>query len=246
MRRTLRMAIVIGLLVTGTGVACADEFVVVAASGETGLRPGASISGNEMLTLATGSRITLLSRSGALQVIDGPFSGVPAETGPVAEGALPEGKWNTLKTLIGDPDARSDVMGASRNLDTAYALPPRIWTVNVDSSGPRCSPQSGIVLSRRAAEKQVEVSARSSQSRATDLIWQQGETELSLPPGFAVEDGRLVVSLDGKVREIELKVRPDRLEGAAPGALLTWLLDQKCNRQALTLIERVQSNATID
>ncbi|GGB34229.1 hypothetical protein GCM10011316_02910 [Roseibium aquae] len=221
------------------GVAHA-ETIVVAASGNAGLEPGTRLDESVAISLPAGARITVLSRSGAMQVLDGPYSGFPAGQAESDPGRTAEPRWSAVLALVGDPDARSNVMGASRKTDGDFIVPPGIWHVSVDSSGPRCTEPENVVLWRRDAARAEAVSVRSAAGRLTDIDWPAGDQTLTLPSPFAL-DGRMMVSVGGDLRDLELAVAPVDVAGGAPGAILGWLVDRKCKRQALTLIERVHA-----
>lgn len=243
MRRTvLTIAMVLGCFVHP---ALAD-MIVVATSGDTKLLAGDKLDPATQLVLPEGARVTILSKTGALQVIDGPHDG-PLSIANNARGETEaETHWGALKAFIGDPDARSEVLGASRTLTSDMPVPSSIWHVSVDSSGPRCARSSELTLWRRIASQAISVSVRGPASRLTDLSWAKGEHALALPDTFAVEDGNLVVSSNGTLRKLTINVLPESLADANPGLLLGWLIENKCSRQALALIDRVHEKAVIN
>jgi len=219
------------------------ETIIVAATGNAGFEPGTRLQDGHAISLPEGARITLLAQDGAMQVIDGPFSGAPSLSEDAAA-AAPEAGWSAVLALVGDPDARSDVMGASRKTDGEFLVPPGTWHVSVDSSGPRCSAGGEVMLWRKDALGAATVSVRSGAGRLTDLSWPPGEQVLSLPEAFA-ETGRMMVSVGGELRDLDLAIAPAKVSAGAPGEVLAWLLDRKCQRQALTLIERVHAGLSV-
>jgi len=231
----LAFVLVLGLII---GPARA-ETIIVAATDNAGFAPGTRLAAGHAISVPEGARITLLSQSGAMQVIDGPFSGNPSSEGGETE-AAPDAGWSAVLALVGDPDARSDVMGASRKTDGEFLVPPGIWHVSVDSSGPRCSAAGEVTLWRKDARTASDVSVRNGAGRLTDLNWAEGDQVLSLPASFA-QPGRMIVSVGGELRDLELAVAPEHVATGSPGQVLAWLLDRKCQRQALTLIERVHA-----
>lgn len=235
--RTLWTSLVMTLMLMGAARA---ETIVVAATEGAPLPPGSRLEPGQMIALADGERLTFLSRSGALQVIKGPFDGVPVADGDApAEGASDK-QLSAVAALVGFPDARSDVMGATRQTDGAFTVPPGIWHVSVDSAGPRCIAPGEVRLWRRAADTSATISVRSAAGRLTDVAWPADEAVFALPADFAAP-GRLVVSVDGDLRDLTLAVAPDDLASAPAGEVLSWLMDNECQRQALTLIQRVHA-----
>jgi hypothetical protein len=216
------------------------ETIIVAATDGAPLPPGSRLEPGQMIALADGERLTLLSQSGALQVIKGPFEGVPALDGDAPPDGAKDDHLSAVAALVGFPDARSDVMGATRRTDGAFTVPPGIWHVSVDSAGPRCIAPGAVRLWRRAADAEATISVRSAAGRLSDVTWPAGDAVFALPEEFATP-GRLVVSVDGDLRDLTLAVAPDGLASAPAGQVLSWLMDNKCQRQALTLIQRVHA-----
>lgn len=227
--------------------AMASELLVIAVSGPVApLEPGQSVRPGEALTLAAGARITLLKQDGTMQTLQGPFSGTPGDSAATTTGTAKSGTFAALKTLLGDTDARSTVLGAARASAGDLPAPPGIWHLSTDSSGPRCTDGMELVLWRRDPGEAVSVSARTQDARVKGLDWPAGEAALTLPEDFAKSEGRLAISLGGTLRELTLIRQPDALADAAPGALLSWLTEKGCNRQALALIDRVHAGAPLD
>lgn len=240
-----RLGLIIAIVLGCFASPAMSQMVVIATSGDAGLHPGDRLDPAMRITLPEGARITLLTKTGIMRVIDGPYLGTLGSQDDIQRDVPAVTQWDAIKTFIGDPDARSDVVGAMRTAKGDLLVPPSIWHVSVDSSGPRCTPFSKLVLWRRKAALAPTVSVRGEAGRLTDLVWAKGENTLALPKAFAAKDGPLIVSLNGNLRELSIKVLPQTLEDAAPGALLGWLVDNKCSRQALALIARVHAKAAI-
>ncbi|MDJ0612323.1 MAG: hypothetical protein QNJ29_01500 [Rhizobiaceae bacterium] len=222
------------------------EVIVVAVSGTDAFEPGQRLDGTEPITLAEGARITLLSKAGEMQVISGAVENVAlSKTGEVSENQAMS-NWNTVKVALGQPDARTEVFGASRNLSGDAPTAPGVWHVSVDSSGPRCTIPTKLVLWRRDAKTSQEVSVRSASGSVRGLAWDEGESLLTLPSSFEIESGKMIVGMGGKLRDFEVHVAPASLSAAGPGAVLGWLVEKKCNRQASALIEHVHKNVDFE
>jgi len=241
-RLSLITAIVLGLFASPA----LAEVVVVATSGDAGLQAGQKLDPADQISLQQGARVTVLSKTGTMRVIDGPYFGPVGGRDDALNAGAAVAQWDAVKTFLGDPDARSEVVGASRSAKSdLFTSPSSIWDVSVDSSGPRCTRASGLVLWRKNATLPLTVSVRGPGVRVTDLDWPKGDNALVMPETFAPEDGPMVVSLDGNLRELSVKVLPKELENAAPGQLLGWLVDNKCERQALSLIAHVPARTEL-
>ena len=215
------------------------ELIVIAVSGTESFTPGSNLDPGQPIVVPEGARITILSKSGEMRVIDGPYSDAFAPSGQQNTSSEPSGQWDAVKSFMGHPDTRSEVLGVSRNIDSGVPPTPGVWQVSVDSSGPRCTQASLLTLWRRNAEKAQQVSIRSASNKFKGLNWEAGNEELVLPDQFVVEEGRMVVSVDGDLRDLEMHVMPEQDQDLGSGTLLTWLIEKQCNRQALSLIENV-------
>ena len=238
------MALMFGL---GLGVVSARaELIVIAVSGTNAFVPGQQIKSEAKISLGKDARITVLSKSGELRVIDGPFEDAVSLTASVESDDGDGDRWQSVKAFLGHPDAQSEVLGASRRLDGEVPPPPGIWYVSVDSSGPRCTAPNEITLWRRTADQDQTIAVRTAASSLKDVSWMAGENTLRLPEGFSIESGRMIVGIGGKLRELDLHVYPGSVEATANGSLLEWMIDRKCGRQALSLIRHVHAKVDVN
>lgn len=219
------------------------EMIVVAASGDAAFHPGDRIAEGTSLQLPEGARLTFLFKSGEMKVISGPFEGNIAGDTPAA---APISTWETIKSFLGAAEQKSEVLGASRKADSSLPEQPGIWLVSIDSSGKRCARKDQLTFWRRDADDALTIALRSEAARASDLTWPAGSHTLSAPASFAATEGPLAFSAGSNLRKFDIKVLPQDLEGAAPGAVLGWLLDSGCTRQASALISRVHGGDPLE
>ena len=229
----LLMALAFGGMITSAGA----QTVVVAVSGTDEFTPGDIFDPGQTITILKGARLTTLTKAGEMSVIEGPYSGIPAEQKIQSDEF--QSQWNAVTALFGDPDARSEVLGVSRDIEGNVPPTPAVWHVSVDSSGPRCTPASTLTLWRRNAEVTQTVSVRSAAASLKDLAWAAGQNTLLIPDSFLLQDGRLLISIDGSVRDLDLHVFSGAINENETGALLGWLVGKKCERQAWSLIRQV-------
>ncbi|WP_249690828.1 hypothetical protein [Stappia sp. WLB 29] len=235
-------------LLAGLGPAAAlADYVVIAASGASGgYSAGTEIADDQQIDLPQGARLTLIERSGRMVTLEGLFSGTVPAPGETGESETPSTGWDALKRLVGSAEASSTVLGAARAGAGDIPPPPGVWDLSTDSSGPRCVRKGQLTLWRKQANESEKVSARSAAGRHDGIVWKEGEHRLALPEGMAMEDGRIVVSVAGELRDFELSVMPETLAGAPGGQLLGWLAEHNCRRQALALIARLHAGETAD
>lgn len=240
MFRQMMMAAVL----TAASVAPAlAEMIVAAASGDSTFHPGDRIAEGTRLQLPEGARLTFLFKSGEMKVITGPFEGHITDDAPAR---APIGTWETIKSFLGAAEQKSEVLGASRKADGSMPDQPGIWLVSIDSSGERCTRQDTLTFWRRDAGEQLPVALRNGAARASDLTWPAASHTFTAPASFPVIEGPLALSAGSTLRKFDIKVLPKDLEGAAPGALLGWLLDSNCTRQATALISRVHAGEPLE
>ena len=222
------------------------EMIIVSATGTEEFRPGEKLDPAEAISLPDGVRITILSKNGDMQVVTGPHEGPPVKDRKTTETGQSFPQWEMVSSIFGQTDKRSEIFGVTRNLDGNIPPSPKVWHVSVDSSGPRCMQPSGLTFWRRNADNTQKISIRSASGTLKDISWPSGEDTLAIPGTFPVAEGRMIVSIDGELRDLELHAVPDTLSDGAPGILLGWLMEKKCNRQALALIEHVHTGTKPD
>lgn len=227
--------------------ACADEFVIIAATGEESkFDPGAMLDGAETIELADGAKITLLSKKGRMVQHVGPYSGPVAPKAPDATVAKAN-KWSSALSKIADVVAKdidkSIVVGSSRDANDADRADeqPAVWLLAVDSSGHRCVRQSGADMWRKNADNRLEIDVRSRSQEEKGMVWTAGTDRLALPQKF-IEDGTLIVMKVGaQPRRYNMHVLPQAIDADRWGDVLHWMVTSGCSRQARLLTDGLHS-----
>ena len=242
----VKTALLALILVTAvlTGVARA-EIIVVAVDGADGFAPGDTLDRTVPLVLPAGARLTLLSKAGELSTLDGPYDGL---IGALQFGAESDGNdddWGAVKAFLGQENDPLKVVGASRNADGDVPPTPGVWHVSIDSSGPRCTRADALTFWRRNTDETLSLSLRNASSKIKGLAWAAGQEFLTVPRGFSIETGRMIVSSENGLRELELHVIENAEYGKSNGRLFAWLVRSGCTRQALALIKNIHVNGPI-
>ncbi|MCC2112439.1 MAG: hypothetical protein KDJ16_10425 [Hyphomicrobiales bacterium] len=240
----IRTALALFVLLFGTMMAVAEGRFAVIAATEAGdaLAPGTELSASDSIKLPEGAVVTLIAEDGQIIRLEGPYEGtIDASAKTMTTGKADD--WSPIMALVAEGNDESSVLGAARGLDSASGVPgqPNVWQLSVDSSGPRCTRADGIELWRRKAGREVKVAVRSEDDRRRGLEWKANEHGLKLPSDFSVTEGLLLVSFGADLRELTIHIAPDSLTDAPPGAVLSWLIDKGCKRQALALIDTLHS-----
>ncbi|WP_430512053.1 hypothetical protein [Pannonibacter phragmitetus] len=238
-----RQMMIAALLSGATAAPALADMIVVAASGPASLQPGDRIAEGSSLKLPDGAKITILFQSGEMKRIDGPFDGKLDAAPPVER---PFSGWDAVRKFLGAGGQTSEVLGASRKTDSSLPEQPGIWLVSIDSSGERCTRKDELTFWRRDADAPLTLTLRNEAGKASDLNWPAGSHTFTVPATFPVTEGALALSAGSSLRKFGLKVLPQDLEDAYPGAVLGWLLDSGCTRQASAFISRVHAGEPLE
>jgi len=222
------------------------QLVVIAATNAGKVVPGSMLQPGDIVNIPAGGWITLITETGGMIQLGGPYSG-PVQRkvvrGPKQDPKGLTGTLTKIAGLIAGAKTQSTVLGASRQAEALAAAQPDPWLMAVDSSGERCVRRQGVQMWRKSGARPAVVSLRSQKAKAAGLKWPAGVQRLQLPPKF-IEDGTLIVMKIGQEpRRINLHVTPQGLDLERPGAVLGWMIDRKCSRQAQVYIRRLHARA---
>ncbi len=240
--RSFLLALLIAL---SPAAAAAENLVIIAATDAgDGLQPGAMVATGTPLKLPAGTRLTLLSQSGAVVHLDGPFTG-PVQLNDGNASGKPK-PWSATLSAITDAVSkkvdRTNVVGSSRDVDTPTGDPHSdAWLLAVDSSGHRCLRPGGADLWRREADGQVKMDLRSKTARETGLVWPAGESRMKLPQKFVADGTLVVMKIDTQPRRFNIHVLPEAIADTQWGGVLNWMIASDCTRQAALLIDALHS-----
>ncbi|MBL26753.1 MAG: hypothetical protein CMM50_04270 [Rhodospirillaceae bacterium] len=236
MFRQLAAATVISAAIAMTAQA-AD--VVVLESSVPGLNPGDVIDASSELVLPDGLSLTLISESGDVIQLTGPFSGVPG--GDTAGAAAGD------SSLVGDvaaliKSAGTDVssLGAIRagNSDSSLQDP---WLIDVSRPGTHCAPADGAVQIWRPGPESFAVLAMRplGADKGGRLKWPDNTAVIPWPSFMTISDGAAfdVVLDEGQPYRIDFKIVPSDLPNATSKA--AWMSANGCQDQALAMLRTV-------
>ena len=251
------------LALTGAGTAQADSpagLVVFAAQG-VNLKPGDTVDGTKPFTLEAGQSATLISDSGKMLKLRGPYSAVPlSETG--RQGAT---VTDALAALASAPRTTSATLGASRDAaGTVHLAPgggpegpaaarskggsiggilsgddgvPEPWVISVAGSGHRCAREGSELIFWRTdknPEQEIKVGIASESWRARTR-WPGGYAKLAAPDTMPRLDGSVfTVDVGSASTTLTLHIMPQSVT-AAP-VLAAWMVEKGCISQAAALM----------
>ncbi len=222
---------ILGLAFTMTMLGGADAAeMVVTKSTVPGIDPGTIIDGASTMTLKKNHKLTLMSATGKIVTLVGPYTGV-------VDGAPPSAKddkvMNALSTLVSGHGRDSSQLGATRT--TADRRGKQVWGVEVDATGNQCvlAGQSPTLWQSKAAGAPVELQL--SGGPAVSVRWPNAEVVTSWPRSVPVKDGAEYRLGTGT---FTLHVIPAGVSNPAEQAAV--LFEKGCEAQALALMQSAE------
>ena len=222
-----------------------ESLVIIAVSGpeNQNLKPGTSVNIGQNISLAKGEHITLISKSGAIMKMSGPYSGAVAAksknndvTGP------PSSAFEKITKLVTKDSGKTNIVGAVRAIIPVTAGKLDSWLMKVDSSGNRCVQGKNVNMWRKESSKEISVDLRSRTAKRSGLVWAKSNDKLKLPSEF-IRDGILIVmKIDRQPRRFNLHVLPKEVDPADRGKVLLWMASNNCSQQTHALINQIHTN----
>lgn len=237
---------VLTLFIWNSAARAAGEFVVIASSADGELfQPGSVLGSKQAIKLPAGSKMTVLSESGTVITLEGPYSGTLSSKKPENDGAKTGKRSSTIAKIakfVTRDSEKSNVIGASRGIYIPDSVKQDVWLMAVDSSGHRCVRSNDAIMWRRNARDAIKIDLRSKSAKRTGLLWQDGKETMPLPSEF-IEDGILIImKIDKQPRRFNLHVLPDAIEEKHWGKILLWMIENSCSRQSNILIDALHYN----
>ncbi len=223
----------------------AQLLVVIEAYRAKDLEPGAQMRADQQIELTADARVSLLSESGRIIVLKGPYSGKADNRGLAASARNAETIMGKLSKLImGHADTTST--GATRNIDEILtdkqAGLPHPSYMSVMSPGKRCALSKQPELWRADAATSQELTLKDEAGTSRRLTWPAGDQRIDLPEAMVANGKTISATLAGKTVELRLALRPKTLNGLA--GTLAWMADEGCQQQAASLLNAMLRKAS--
>jgi len=256
-------ALLISLVaVSQPAAAASNQFVVIASNTNNNQVPtGKTFTGDQKITLIAGESVTLISQTGKVVNLQGPYSN-QINPKPMAQKNAANEQSDSEKSSIKDwpstltkitklvtkDSNRTAVIGASRMVvpgsegAAAIDMANDFWFMNVDSSGHRCVRSKDVFLWRDNPSQTINIDLRSQDAKRTGVLWKQNTYQMKLPSEF-IKDGILIVmKIDKQPRRFNLHVLPQWIKEKDLGKVLLWMVNRNCTRQSQRLINSLQAN----
>jgi len=236
-KSSILLSTLAGLLISSA--ALADNLIVYSAKGVQ-YKSGAVISSTEGLTLQPGQELSLISPTGKMIKLVGPYDGVPM--GNIDEKSKKSVK-EALLNLLSDSGEGQESFGITRSTDDVFKLAsrpaplPSPWVLDVTKDGPYCYREGDKVIFWRANKSESTDVTINILEHAWNAktVWSEGKSQLASPPAMPVIDGAVYqITLNQNKSQGSLNVVPDALQSKLAQA--AWLKEKGCIPQFKTLV----------
>lgn len=231
----LPLAIALLLAVLQDQGAAAADLVVIEARG-VDLKAGQAVDGGRALVLKDGQQVTLISPTGKMIKLRGPW-----DQPPLGDGAATAPDMGAaLRALVTQNLALSDKVGVVRGAGND-PVPPEPWLLDVTHVGTRCLLENSSATFWRpgggpAAALAVAPYDRSWRARAE---WPAGLDRMVMPRTLPLQSrSTYIVGLGGKDVAITLATIPAAASNDAMRA--AWMMAAGCDTQAQALLRSAQ------
>jgi hypothetical protein len=231
MRRHLLSVIAIVAFI-GVSAAEASQLVVVEST-VAGISSGQILDGAKPLDIAAGKSVTVITESGQVKKLAGPFSGAPAGK---AGGGGPD-IVASLSRLIEGKSGGGATLGVMRS--GKRSPPPGVWDIDAFRSGTHCIVAgSEARLWRAKAKKKAKLQIKTlPYGKKVASNWAAGADVLAWPAAVEIKDGAEYLMRRAKgltASRVTLRLIP----GDTPSDVhrVAWMADNGCVRQAKELL----------
>ena len=226
------------------GVALAAQMLVVidAHNADDALKPGIMISADAAVTLAAGARLSLLSESGRLVVLTGPYEGKADTRGQNAGAPEAATVMTKLSRLIAGQKS-TVVTGAARSIAGGKdgRVPPHPAFISLEAGGEKCALSRWPELWRSDSKNTVSLTLTNRQGLVTALDWPAGENRIDLPSAYLEDGATVTANLAGRAVDLHLNVHPGNVRN--PTEVFAWMADKGCTEQASALLAALRKKA---
>ncbi|MCH7937895.1 MAG: hypothetical protein IH994_12535 [Proteobacteria bacterium] len=213
--------------------------LVVIASGAPSLKPGQVVKSGTAIEIPAGASVTLVSETGKMVTLKGPFSG-PAEAGGQGGGqGSADGKLiASLSGLLSGSGKETGSLGTMRAI--APPKPPSDpWVIDTGKSGDFCVQAKGPVMlwREKAGKARILTLKNLTDKSKSKAEWPAGSATLEWPSKVNLTDGaRYLLRMKGSraARKFKLHLVPGDLPSDAHRAV--WMARNGCEKQAMRLL----------
>ena len=222
----------LAVMFLGTAIEAAE--LVITESTIIGFEPGMVIDGGQELSIRKGHKISLISPTGKVIKLKGPYKGIPD---PADKSADASKLVTALSTLVSGQGRDSSQLGAIRDAASARGTDP--FRIDVVSGGDQCvvTGKPTILWIPGGAPVSSLWIARAGSSEAAMVKWPEGEAQTLWPSNLPVVDGAAYQVLRQPAKEeSEIRLHVIAAETGNNAELAIQMQERNCLTQAFALL----------
>jgi len=233
-----------------SGVALAEDLIVIDVSNAPGLAEGTVIADGKAVELPAGAKVTLIGASGKTIPLNGPYKGVPGAGTEKGDGRL----MVALTSLVQSRSDNTSKVGALRTVkywrSAKVETSSDVYMIDGSLSDAQCvskanSKQLALVFDPAKKGDSVQMTLLAVESGTMEsLVMTDGATGVSWPSNMAVEDGNsYLVEVQGRKEVNQFTVKVLDKPAANDVQRAAQLLEAGCTEQARLMIEVLKKSA---
>ncbi len=240
MGRALTHLIAAGFCLASAMALAAGELVVISVTGLVpDVQEGQTILPQSPIRVPPASTVRLLSASGKVIAIQGPYSGpalAQAEAKSATDGSPGVAK---LAKFLTERQMAGGALGTMRSAAAPNKArePQDPWMVAIEDSGAQCARPQKVDLWRKEARATETLLLRSAGGAQAKLSWMAGDNSQELGREFVSDGQSFQAALGSRTSAITLHLLPPSL--ANPVDIAAWLIEQGCRRQAELYLDKL-------
>ena len=213
------------------------QYVVIAVTGSVpDIKEGKQINAGETIMLPPATSIRLLSATGQMLSLSGPFSGpvaAPAPGAPAGDGQV----ITRLAKFLSERQPTTSALGAMRSV-VQLREPSDPWHIVIDDSGIQCGRPPRVEIWRKDARTETHLQLSSAGGEAARIAWPKGHNTLPLPAKFVVDQSTFQAAMGDRVTAVKLHLPPAALSN--PAEIADWMVRVGCRRQVALFLETLR------
>jgi hypothetical protein len=232
----MRRLIVAVILLILNGPLGAENGLVVISSAHSTIKKGAIIKSTQTIELQSGESLKLLSSTGGIIQVQGPYSGAIAFESKASDGSV----LKSVSELVKNSKSTDFTLAIFRNSSvTTPTYRPDIWGIDIRKSGKYClRPNLPIYLWwPQALPGDLITLTDTTNSQSIELEWPEWKKYTAWPEILSVDD-RVIYSVRNTevalFTEFKIQLLPTDLKDDMEQ--IAWMSDHDCKKQAIRLL----------
>ena len=235
-RRFFGKVLLLAAIFSGSAALQASDGLVVIASSEQNFAPGSIIPGGQVIELGEGQQLKLMSASGGVIDLVGPYRGSIESAAPAQD----PGILRALAKVVRAAHSSDLTLAAFRNGELGQAKTRAdIWGIDIGQPGIYClRPDQPTQLWWADAVKGASLRLENlGAAESASIRWNKRAKSRAWPEAVALADGgRYRVSNDLSEQGVEFTLALMPAEFPNDAARLAWMSERGCDTQSLRLL----------